>query len=124
MFKLGDIVRFIDDDDEWQIIGIGLESGKVAYCLIGYPFLVLGDKLKLVRPSSVNQAFTAGDKVQYIAHGVTHPETFTIDSVLIAYNTEREKDEPMYDLTGESGTEIYHVEQQYLQPIQTNYTLF
>lgn len=126
MFKIGDIVRFVGDDDEYLVMGVGLESGAVAYCLLGCPHLVSGDKLKLIRPSRVDQAFTAGDKVQYFAHGqlYPHPETFTIDSVMIAHDTEQDKDVPMYDIVGEFGTELYRVEQQYLQRIQTNYTLF
>lgn len=126
MFKIGDIVRFIGDDDEYLVMGVGLESGAVAYCLLGCPHLVSGDKLKLIRPSRVDQAFTAGDKVQYFAYGqlYPHPETFTIDSVMIAHDTEQDKDVPMYDIVGEFGTELYRVEQQYLQRIQTNYTLF
>ena len=126
MFKIGDIVRFIGDDDEYLVMVVGLESGAVAYCLLGCPHLVSGDKLKLIRPSRVDQAFTAGDKVQYFAYGqlYPHPETFTIDSVMIAHDTEQDKDVPMYDIVGEFGTELYRVEQQYLQRIQTNYTLF
>lgn len=126
MFKIGDIVRFVGDDDEYLVMGVGLESGAVAYCLLGCPHLVSGDKLKLIRPSRVDQAFTAGDKVQYFAYGqlYPHPETFTIDSVMIAHDTEQDKDVPMYDIVGEFGTELYRVEQQYLQRIQTNYTLF
>lgn len=116
----------IGDDDEYLVMGVGLESGAVAYCLLGCPHLVSGDKLKLIRPSRVDQAFTAGDKVQYFAYGqlYPHPETFTIDSVMIAHDTEQDKDVPMYDIVGEFGTELYRVEQQYLQRIQTNYTLF
>lgn len=126
MFKIGDIVRFVGDDDEYLVMGVGLESGAGAYCLLGCPHLVSGDKLKLIRPSRVDQAFTAGDKVQYFAHGqlYPHPETFTIDSVMIAHDTEQDKDVPMYDIVGEFGAELYRVEQQYLQRIQTNYTLF
>ena len=126
MFKIGDIVRFIEDDDEYLVMGVGLESGAVAYCLLGCPHLISGDKLKLIRPSRVDQAFTAGDKVQYFAYGqlYPHPEPFTIDSVMIAHDTEQDKDVPMYDIVGEFGTELYRVEQQYLQRIQTNYTLF
>ena len=126
MFKIGDIVRFIEDDDEYLVMGVDLERGAVAYCLLGCPHLVSGDKLKLIRPSRVDQAFTAGDKVQYFAHGqlYPYPETFTIDSVMIAHDTEQDKDVPMYDIVGEFGTELYRVEQQYLQRIQTNYTLF
>lgn len=126
MFKIGDIVRFIEDDDEYLVMGVGLESGAVAYCLLGCPHLISGNKLKLIRPSRVDQAFTAGDKVQYFAYGqlYPHPETFTINSVMIAHDTEHEKDVPIYDLAGEFGTELYQVEQQYLQRIQTNYTLF
>ena len=126
MFKVGDIVRFIGDDDDELIIGVGREGSKIAYMLMGYPNLISGDELKLVRPSAVDQAFTAGDKVQYYAHGhlYPHPETFTIDSVMIAHDTEQDKDVPMYDIEGEFGTELYQVEQQYLQRIQTNNTLF
>ena len=126
MFKIGDIVRFVGDDDEYLVMGVGLESGAVAYCLLGCPHLVSGDKLKLIRPSRVDQVFTAGDKVQYFAYGqlYPHPETFTIDSVMIAHDTEQDKDVPMYDIVGEFGIELYRVEQQYLQRIQTNYTLF
>lgn len=126
MFKIGDIARFIGDDDEYLVMGVGLECREVAYCLLDCPHLVSGDKLKLIRPSRVDQAFTAGDKVQYFAYGqlYPHPETFTIDSVMIAHDTEQDKDVPMYDIVGEFGTELYQVEQQYLQRIQTNYTLF
>lgn len=126
MFKIGDIVRFVGDDDEYLVMGVGLESGVVAYCLLGCPHLVSGDKLKLIRPSRVDQAFTAGDKVQYFAHGQLYPhsETFTITNVTLAYDTEHEKDVPMYDIYGEFGTWLYNVEQQYLQRMQANYTLF
>lgn len=126
MFKIGDIVRFIEDDDEWKIIGVGREGGDIAYMVIGLPYLVPGDKLKLVRPSAIDQAFAVGDKVQYFAHGQLYPhsETFTITNVTLAYDTEQDKDVPMYDIIGEFGTELYRVEQQYLQRIQTNYTLF
>lgn len=126
MFKIGDIVRFVGDDDEYLVMGVGLESGAVAYCLLGCPHLVSGDKLKLIRPSRVDQAFTAGDKVQYFAHGQLYPhsETFTITNVTLAYDTEHEKDVPMYDIYGEFGTWLYNVEQQYLQRMQANYTLF
>lgn len=34
MFKIGDIVRFIEDDDEWKIIGVGREGGDIAYMVI------------------------------------------------------------------------------------------
>lgn len=126
MFKIGDIVRFVEDDDEWKIIGVGREGGDIAYMVIGLPYLVPGDKLKLVRPSTIDQAFAVGDKVQYFAHGQLYPhsETFTITNVTLAYDTEREKDVPMYDLYGEFGTWLYNVEQQYLQRTQANYTLF
>lgn len=126
MFKIGDIVRFIGDDDEWKIIGVGREGGDIAYMVIGLPYLVPGDKLKLVRPSTIDQAFNTGDKVQYFAHGQLYPqsEMFTIACVMVAYDTELEKDVPMYDLYGEFGTDLYNVEQQYLQRMQTNYTLF
>lgn len=126
MFKIGDIVRFVEDDDEWKIIGVGREGGDIAYMVIGLPHLVPEDKLKLVRPSTIDQAFAVGDKVQYFAHGQLYPhsEMFTIASVMVAYDTEHEKDVPMYDLYGEFGTDLYQVEQQYLQRMQTNYTLF
>ena len=42
MFKIGDIVRFIEDDDEWKIIGVGREGGDIAYMVIGLPYLVSG----------------------------------------------------------------------------------
>ena len=126
MFKIGDIVRFIGDDDEWKIIGVSREGGDIAYMVIGLPNLVPGDKLKLVRPSTIDQAFAVGDKVQYFAHGQLYPrsEPFTITNVTLAYDTEHEKDVPMYDLYGEFGTWLYNVEQQYLQRMQANYTLF
>lgn len=94
MFKVGDIVRLIGDDDDELIIGVGREGSKIAYMLMGYPNLISGDELKLVRP-----------KVQYYAHGhlYPHPETFTIDSVMIAHDTEQDKDVPMYDLVGDLG---------------------
>lgn len=126
MFKIGDIVRSIGDDDEWKIIGVSREGGDIAYMVIGLPNLVPGDKLKLVRPSTIDQAFAVGDKVQYFAHGQLYPhsEPFTITNVTLAYDTEHEKDVPMYDLYGEFGTWLYDVEQQYLQRMQANYTLF